>query len=156
MYPPAVTSCQAARRTRTESAPSAKDRDAAAYRELRRGAPARSAVPAPSARVASARSRMLLRRHEIPPEPLARIRLGVDVLGVVRPADHHLDVPEQLVDVLSLLGGVEVRELLHARLDPVRTPLEPFVGGDRRLVRILLGELHAFEVGGDELLGRVG
>jgi hypothetical protein len=74
----------------------------------------------------------------------------------VRPADHHLDVPEQFVDVLSLLTGVEVRELPDTRLGPVHTPLEPLVGRDRGLPGILLGELHALEVGGDELLGRLG
>src|SRR5207244_3116594 len=104
MYPPAVASCHTATRTITDSVPSAMERRLT-----------------------------LLRRHQVSPQPLPRVRLGLDVLGVVRPADHHLDVPEQLVDVLPLLSRIEVRELPDARLHPVHAPLEPLVGRDRRL-----------------------
>src|SRR5215472_3900929 len=133
MYPPAVTTCQTARSTTTESVPSARERDVPSRRKRRRRARALSAVAAPGARAVATRPRMLLRRHQVSPEPLARVRLGVDVLGVVGPVDHQIDGTQQLVDVLLLLARVEVRELLHARLDPVRAPLEPLVGRDRRL-----------------------
>src|SRR5260370_27257645 len=125
MYPPAVTRCQTTRRTTTDSAPSPKERTVAPRRRPRRAGRVPSFVAARGTRAVTTRPRMLLRRHQVPPEPLTGVRLGLDVLGVVRPADHHLDVPEQFVDVLPLLTGVEVRELPDTRLDPVHTPLEP-------------------------------
>src|ERR1700675_193020 len=133
MYPPAVARCQTVRRTTTDSAPSPKERDVAPRRKPREDVREPSVVAAGGTRAVTTRPRMLLRRHQVPPEPLARVRLGLDVLGVVRPADHHLDVPEQLVDVFPLLTGVEVCELPDTRLDPVHTALEPLVGRDRGL-----------------------
>src|SRR5712691_10831806 len=117
MYPPAVTRCQAARSTTTDRAPSPTERDVARRRKPPGGT----------------RPRMLLRWHQVSPEPLAGVRLRLDVLGVVGPGDHHLDGPEQFVDVLPLLSGVEVRELPDASLDRVCVPLEPLVGGERGL-----------------------
>src|ERR1700675_4662469 len=131
MYPPAVARCQMVRRTTTDSTPSPKERDVAPRRKPREDGRELSVVAAGGTRAVTTRPRMLLRGHNSPRDPLGRVRLGLVVLGVVPPADHQLDVSEQLVDVFPLLTGVEVRELPDTRLGPVHTPLEPLVGRDR-------------------------